>query len=372
MIFNQKTNDEEHLQEKPKELLVKYRKVVLQVVHQFWQKKVISNSELSVIEEIVFQRLPIRLAKYKDKAANQTYVLTLLVECTQVICSDILDLHLLNQQSPKLILKYIPYISARLDYLVNTNYFKAQDAEDVLQWVQQKLLERLQKGSFQQFESKGETLFRTYLYRIVKNLFTDIYRSLYQTQKNRQQLELKTSLVENKSDLSANPFEVLSGEENLSQQLKRLRQLLQLYALPIRRKFELCLKTSYYLPLRTQEIQRLQVKKEYAQILQTYFGGNYEGMSTVEVWKKLNEFVNLWENKQNNADTLRKWFTRQRNKLLTKLLVLTLVDRELILANKKEEIYGRLLLKVSKDRQVAKYAYEWLGEIVYAFYRNDR
>ncbi|MEZ4888483.1 MAG: hypothetical protein R3E32_27395 [Chitinophagales bacterium] len=369
MIFKKKSTDEILLQDNPNRLVEKYEKVVLQLVHQFWQKVGVSDSELEIIETIVFQRLPLRLAKYQDKAEGKTYALTLLVECTQVICSDILDLQLLRQQSPQLIVKYIPYISARLDYLVNTDFIKMQDAEDVLQWVQQKLIERLQNGQLQQFESKQETLFRTYLYRVVQNLFTDIHRSLYQTQKNRNSLELKASLIENKSN-NVNPFDQLSDDLSLSLQLKRLQQLLQLFSATNRLKFELCLKTSYQLILYHSDVKNLQLTTKTETKMLAFFGADYTHESSGNVWRTLNEYLDIWENKQGNPDTLRKWFTRQRNQIIAKLLLLTVIDRGVNDKKSTEQFYKNLLQKINKDRNVAKYAYEWFGERVYVFYHN--
>jgi len=362
-------SDEKLLQENPSQLLVKYQKVILQLIHRFWHKEAVSESELAVIEEIVFQRLPVRLVRFQKKAEGETFALTLLVECTQVICNDLQDLHFLHQKSPQLILKYLPYISARLDYLVNTNFFKAQDSEDVLQSTQQKLLERLQSGQLAKFQSNNETLFRTYLYRVVKNLFTDIYRSLYQTKKNRKQLELKAPLIAHKSDSSNNPFEQLSEDLNLSQQIRRLNQILQLFPTHNRIKFELCLKTNYYLILTADDVQVLKLTAIEMEEMLAFFGDNYHHESTGNIWKEINKYINIWESKTSNADTLRKWFTRQRNQITAKFLVINLIDRELATRKEKETTYHQLLQKINKDRNIAKYAHQWFGDIVCAYYK---
>lgn len=369
MALNKQKEDEILLAQQPQQLIWKYKKVVEQLVNRFWKEKAISESEEEMITTMVFQRLPTRLAKFQKKAEGETYVLTLLVECTQTICNDLLDLQLLDQKSPQLILKYLPYISARLDYLVQTDFFKAQDSEDVLQWTQQKLLEKLQSGQLSKFESTNETLFRTFLYRVVKNLFTDLYRSLYRTQKNSQQLELKAPLIAHKSDASSNPFEQLSDEMNLSQQIHRMNQILCLYSFNNRLKFELCLKTNYFLLLYPADIQALQLTTKEVNQLLDFFGKDYQQESSGKIWQKLNQYINRWEGKQANADTLRKWFTRQRNQLMAKLLVLTLIDRELTQSLQKKATYNMLLQKINKDRAVAKYAYQWFGDIVYAYYQ---
>ncbi len=368
MIFNRQINDEILLQETPEKLVSKYLNVVRKLIHKFWKKLNPSNSELEIIEEIIVKRLPIRLTKWQSKAEGETYALTLLMECTQILCNDVLDLQLLRKKSPKLILKYVSYISARVDYLTNTNYFKSQDAADVLQWVQHRLLERLRKGSFDSFESKEGTLFRTYLYRVVKNLFTDARRSLYQTQKNQQQLELKSALLAGKSEVGANPFELFSDEQSQKLQLRRLRQIFLLYAVSTRIKFELCLKGSYCLLITEDEVSKLALSQKDTQKMLSFFGADYQHVSMGLVWRELSGFISLWEGKNLHPDTLRKWFTRQRNQIIAKLLALTMIDRELGTGNSIEQQSKFLLHKINTNRTVAKYAVEWLGDIAYTYY----
>lgn len=368
MIFNRQINDEILLQEAPEKLISKYSNVVQGLIHKFWKKLNASDSELEIIEEIILKRLPIRLSKWQSKANGETYALTLLIECTQILCNDVLDLQLLRKKSPKLVLKYVSYIGARIDYLVNTNYFQSQDAADVLQWVQQRLLERLRKGSFDLFESKEGTLFRTYLYRVVKNLFTDAHRSLYQTQKNRQQLELKAELVGSKREVGGNPFDRLSDAQSQKLQLRRLRQIFLLYATPIRLKFELCLKGSYYLILSEREIHQLALPPKDAQKMLDFFGADYQHVSMGLVWKQLVVFISLREGKTLHPDTLRKWFTRQRNQIIAKLLALTMIDKDLGSGSSLDQQSKFLLHKINANRTVAKYAVEWFGDIVYTYY----
>lgn len=370
VIFNRQTSDEILLRESPDKLIAKYLKVIRRVVHQFWKKLEVSESELKIIEEIVLTRLLPRLKKFQDKAEGETYALTLLVECTQVVCNDVLDLQLLRKKSPKLIVKYRSYISARMDYLVNTAYFKAHDAEDVLQWVQHKLLERLRAGRFEAFESKDDTLFRTYLYRVVQNLFTDANRSLYQTQKNRQKLELKSTLVASKKDAAANPFDKLSDEQSRSMQSRRFGQILKLFAPSNRIKFELCVKGNYYLPITKSEIHVLNIPAKEAQAMYDFFGGNYQEVSMQVVWKQLGIYISLLEGKNVHPDTLRKWFTRQRNQFIAKLLTLTMIDKEMSSPQTQEKQSKMLLQKINGNRAIAKFAVEWLGDVVYIYYQQ--
>lgn len=320
--------------------------------------------DIEFMYDVIIQRLPDYLRKQNmQETEDLLFLQTWIVRATQRIYSDVVDVILVRRQSPELIVKYIPLISQKVQYFTNTSYIKASDADDVLQIVQEKLLGKLSKGQLAAYKESEGNLFSTFLFKVIDNLIKDIAKSLYQTQKNQSHLEISEPLIHHEST-ETNVLSSLIQDEQQSFLLQQLKYHMLTYSLHIQQKLEICLKVNTRLILSIEDAALLQLNIHQSKQFVRVFGQNYVSFSLGELWKAIQPFLNIFEQKESSSDNHRKWYVRLRNQLVVKLLLSSLLKQNPDLDQ------GGILQKISSERTIAKLAEEWLYELVEIFYQK--
>ncbi|MEZ4885273.1 MAG: hypothetical protein R3E32_11145 [Chitinophagales bacterium] len=353
------------LETNPPQFYAQFEGIVFKVVDKFCEQTLAKSLQQADLFVQVKKRLPNRLAKVCKKVKEEVYFITILAKSIQIICEDILDAALMQQKSPQLLLRYQDFIKMRVISLVNTQYFRVEDEEDVQQMTLQKILQKIRGGKLQNYRAEDNALFSTYFKRTIENQFIDIHRVLYESQKRQQASELKPELVESQAGMSYHLFDDISGAFDREMQVKQLTVLLRTFTETNRTKFETCLKTNYYLILLQTDAQRLQLSAQQIKEFLRFFGISYQHVNSKEVWEVLNPYIVVFEGKETSAENLRKWFTRYRNKILARLMSESLADYNEDASD--GEFLEMLFQKINSDRMVGKAAYQWFREIVVAY-----
>ena len=340
--------------------------VIFKVVDKFCQRPLARSLQQVEVFRQVKRRLPSRLQKVLKKEKERVYFLTILAKSIQVICEDVLDIVLAEQKSPQLLIRYQPFIKMRVISLVNTQYFKAEDEEDVQQIALQKMLEKIQGGKLQGYDAKEDALFSTYFKKIINNQLIDIHRSLYQSQKRQEINELKPELVESQTGMSYHLFDDIAGAFDRAEQVKQLAVLLKMLPEKGLIKFETCLKTSYYFILVKADGQRLRLSARQIKAFLQFFGYPYQNINSNQVWEELAPYLSVFEGKKTSGVNIRKWFTRYRNKILARIMSESLSDYNETTSN--QDFLEMLFEKINSDRMVGKAAAQWFRDIVVAYY----
>ncbi len=360
MNHQSQLSDLQLLQEYPHHLVVKYQGLVKKIVGIHVKKSAFGQLSPSELLQEVITRLPQHAQHLYQKQGRNAIVKTILYESCRMLCHHVEDLDLLQKQASKLVVKYRPLIYTRIHSFVNTDKLREDQAEDIAQYVFERLLKKFDKGGFQYTE--GRALFRTYFYQIINYTIIDGLRRLHTSKADiGQNAELKES-----HSVDANIFGKLSSKLDLERQSELYGRLLQLYKSIDRQKFELSAKVNCALLLKNEDVKLLQLEESMKIELLVYFGKNYSKMSKEEIWKILVVFVSLLENKNVSPQGLQKWFIRRRSWMVVKILYILNFDGKL--QKKLTEMEKKLLAKIS-DRRVGKFAEEYFGEIVYHRYR---
>lgn len=354
------------LQNNPSEFYLRFEGILFKVVDRFCQQPTSRTLEQAPLFREVKRRLPNRLTKTCKKAQKKVYFLTLFAKSIQVICEDVLDATLMRQKSPQLLIRYQEFIQLRVISLVQSQYFRTEDEEDIRQIVFQKVLEKIRNGKLLEYRSDDNALFSTYFKRIINNLLIDIHRVLYQSQKRQKADELKPELVENQSGMSHQLFGSISNNLDREEQLKQLNILLQMFPPKTLTKFQTCLKSHYYLIFLSKDAEALQLSRRQGRKFLSFFGVSYQNVNAKEVWEKLNPFIGIFEGKETSPVNLRKWFTRYRNKIVSRIMADSLAEYNRDMDDR--EFAELLLQKINSDRMVGKATYQWFGEIVEGYF----
>lgn len=356
------------LQEQPQRFYTQFEGIVFKIVDKFCEQPTAKVLQQATLFKDVKQRLPIRLAKVCKKVKEEVYFLTILAKTIQVLCEDALDEVLMRKKSPQLLLRYQNFIKMRVIALVNSNYFRAEDEVDIQQMTLQKMLEKIRGGKLKKYEAKDNALFSTYFKRVIENQFIDIHRVLYESQKRQQTNELKPELVESQGGASYHLFDEISNAFDREEQVKQLKVLLRMFSDQSRIKFEVSLKTSYYLLLLAYDAESLQLNRRQTKSFLQLFGVSYQHLKSTELWENLNPYICIFEGKETSAVNLRKWFTRYRNKVLARIMAESLSDYNESVSD--DDFLEMLFEKIKTDRMVGKAAYLWFREIVVAYYER--
>lgn len=356
-------SDVQLLQEAPLRLLEKYYRLIEKVVLAHLEKSAFGKLTYADLLKGVQERLPQHLQHLYQKQGRQVFFKTLLLESTRMLCHHVEDLHLLQAADSQLVLKYKPTICARIFAYVNTDQVRDDQSDDLIQYVSERLLQKFHSESFRYEE--GTAMFRTYFYHVINNAIRDGLRGL----RSKKASIGSGEILKESHSVDEKSFDMVSNKLDLEQQCKLYAQLLTLYKLPDRTKFELSAKVSYYLLLKNEDVQALNLSEDMKVELLVCFGVNYADKNKDEVWKTLVIFTNLLENKSIGADGLQKWFMRQRNWIVVKILYI--MNFNGVLQKKLNKAERGILAKIS-DRTVGKIAEEYLGEIVYGYYSKGR
>lgn len=210
---------------------------------------------------------------------------------------NIQEIKWLHEQPERLLEVYQPVIEVIIYGFVKKGFFQAAEKMEVLQEVNLQLLEVKLEKIRQYYE--GSALLRTYFSKVVNNTCIDIIRK-----QNRKTNVESADFLLYESDKTPSPQQQLILKE------EALRLEACLTALPRQRlKATLCLKAISRIPFTREDIQFLESPKtqfEIKAIRQTFFE-NYENLSHIKVFEILTPLFNKIENKDLDADSLRRW-----------------------------------------------------------------
>lgn len=348
------------LQSNPQQLLQKYAPLIVKVVHAHVQASAFSHLSKSDLLPVVRQQLYRQLVKLYKRHGKRSYIKTLILEATRMLCHHAEDLQLLEYQGGQLVVKYKPMIATQVYTYVNKDYLRDDQAEDVMQYVSERLLSKLQSDKIQH-QSSG-ALFRTYFYQIIDNAIKDGIR----------RLKSQKATIGSGNELKAHhatdsgTFQSVSSKIDLEKQCSLYHQLLRQFKELEKCKFELSAKVSCYLVLQEGDVKWVLVSEEDKVELLVCFGKNYIHLSKEELWDSLVPFTNAMEQKSVSGNSLYKWFVRRRNVLLARILYVMNFDGQL--QRKLSDLEKSLLTKLNQ-RAVGKFAEEYFGELAYAVYR---
>lgn len=321
------------------------------------------NLDDDFLFEILEERLPKQLGKNWEEYNATSYSRTIIIQSVKKICDDVEDAILLERKSSELIVKYIPRIYEKVQFLSRTQKIRAHDADDFIQIIQQKLLEKLKAGQLSSFKSNKGTLFSTFLMTVVTNQIKDISKSLYLTQKNQSHLEInEVNSHQLKED--SNVLASMVSSESQAFLLKQFKYLLLTYAEKTKTKLEICLKINTRLLLSIQDATSLNLNIHQSKEMISIFGHSYHHLSLGNLWKSICPYINIYEQKESGPDNHRKWYVRVRNQLVVKLLARS------ILKDRDDFDDGLILKKLNSERNIGKMGEEWLSDIVEGFYKN--
>ncbi len=358
------TQDIELLMNSPEELIAKYGHLIDKVVLQYIDHGIFMDSDYEAVRIEIDRRLPDQIKYLVRKEENEVYVKTLLVKATQTVCNYFEDRLLLANKDSEIILKYTNRLHYHINRYVSRNLLKYSDVDDVAQTVREKLLIKLQKGQLEQF--KGDSLFSTFIYRVIDNLVKDAVKSRNTGKAKLDRAEIKQDKADNVS-----LFSKVSNKLELEKLSTLYVRLLGLLKESDKVKLSLCFKILYHLELSIDDVAPLGLAEEDQLELLSVFGSRQaKDLKESEIWERLNVFINKAENKLTSAGNLWKWFVRQRNRVIVKLLYLHFVTDKQVPVIKKMTEKEEFILSKLADRQVSKLADEWLCAVMVHFYQR--
>ena len=229
ITFNPVNNQQDIylLQNQLYRLIDKYGLVILKILDRYIEQDKLPAHKREELFQIVCQKIPNRLQKLwkqEQEKKSASYVVTVLAQATRIVCNNLIDLHLLQNQNPQLVVNYQPLIQRKVQYFVNEGFVKNEDAGDVFQMVQHKLLEKLQNGQLQQYKETDDSLFSTFIHSVIHNQIKDICKSLYHTQKRQTKEEIQVNHAHTSS-----LFEAIVHDFSFEQQLRMFAFLIRQY-----------------------------------------------------------------------------------------------------------------------------------------------
>jgi len=255
------------------------------------------------------------------------------------------DIALLHSETTQLVLKYQPMIKHIVyKQLVKNGQQDSNLQEDLIANIQAKLLQKIKSGKLAS-QYKGDSLFSTYLYRIIYYNMIDEFRKI-----NKHQTD---SLIDN-SDSSSKKEQTVSAVnmehiDLIERHIRRFQTLLKMMPSKRQKRFEFALQIVYRMKITTLDIKAL-----YAQCSETLlveilscFGKRYHDLIQAQLFILIADFLSLLEggNRQVNSDSFRIWFQ-----------------------NVLKKVKGTLFEDLpKKDKKTMDAYFEWL---IYKFYRK--
>lgn len=344
-------------------LISKYEHLIDRVIQQHIDHGIFMESDYEAVRIEIENRLPNQMLYLYRREGTDVFVKTLLVKATQTVCSYFEDRLLLARKDPEIIIKYTGNLSYHIQRYVHNKVLNISDAEDVAQTVRERLLNKLRQGQLEGF--KGDSLFSTFIYRVIDNLIKDAVKSRHTGKAKLDRAEIKHDKADGHS-----LFSTVSNKLELEKLCKLYRRLLRLLKENDQLKLELCIKIHYHLQLGPEDVAPFGFEEEVELELLNLFGHADADRKESVTWELLNGFINTFENKITSSGNLWKWFVRQRNKIVVKLLFLHfLTDTKVPVVKKMTEKEEFILSKLA-DRQVSKMADEWLSIVMIEYYEK--
>ncbi len=266
-----------------------------------WARKgCFSPSQHKSLSQLLQHKVAEKLAKKQQQVSKSQ-----LEDLARTYCNDLYDLQLLKDSNPTLVYKYqaqtIRIINEHLRRYGNTSSEHLR--KQLLQEVNDQLILKLAQGRLKNF--KGQSLFKTFFYRVTVFTLKDIFRSLRRHQ--TEELHDEVAIRPKTPSVSPTIFRT---------QMYRLIPKHQIS------KFEFSIRVIYRLPITPNTMQKLypNASKEALNYVATHFQNNYAERSKCTIWNQLLQAIILLENKQQGLRSLQEWIKKNRIKLVEKLL----------------------------------------------------
>ena len=208
--------------------------------------------------------------------------------------NNVVDRELLRTNPNALIVRHQKTVEIIVGVYTAKGLFDPSEFQDTVQSVNEALLRRIPR---MQKQFRGESLFRTYLSRVVTNVCLSLHQRTKRHPKTREIRE---------DDSYA--FEDTPETELIRQEVEKLRLVLQLYGkrLP---EISLCLRMYYRLPFVAEDLNRWLSKPDGNALLPIVERYNRlrDGFNNKEVYALLTPILNKIEGKTSSPDARRKW-----------------------------------------------------------------
>lgn len=328
------------LQEHPDKLLQSsgFERLVGGVVGKYIEARRFKPTQKKEIVAKAKEQVLKQLMKLAQKGKLKASLPTMIVELTNSLCSDMEDRMLLKNFAPQLIVKYEYLVTAMVNKYVREGSIEEKDSEQFIENVQGRLTEKLANNKLSE-QFKGNSLFKTYLYRVANNSVIDEYRKYVRRPSTN---ELRAEVIEHT---------VRPSIEVASESIDLYGHILKTLPKQARRKFEFSAKVVYRMILIVKDIKAPypHCTDDLLVEILSEFGKDYTDLAKGELWKMLNHFVaELEEEKEGSVRTLKNHFQQ------IQLFVL-------------QNIFKR---KITLDNVAQKQAVdEYLESLIYRFYR---
>lgn len=203
------------------------------------------------------------------------------------------DIKLLNTNPNQLVVKYQSIIQIVINGFINAGYFRLQDRDDIVQYVNEELLKKIDKIKAQY---NGKVMLKTYMSAIIRNI------CLGRIRKGRN---YKKEIPE--EYLNENKTEDVLNKMIIEQEIDKVGKILSLYSKQ-QNKIELILKLIFRIPLVPDDFYKYNNEILYAdfkQIIDIINKGL--NMTNTEIFKLITPVLNKYENKKNSIDSTRRW-----------------------------------------------------------------
>ncbi|MFK7908936.1 MAG: RNA polymerase sigma factor [Chitinophagales bacterium] len=246
------------------------------------------------------------LSKHTPKAAFLAQI-THLQSQLLIQSNNAADVLLLQSKPFEVVVKY----EAMIVFVVNkklkhTDDWTEEDRVEVVANIREKLLSKLVGGRIlKQF--KGDSLFSTYLYRVIYHCMVDEIR--------KRKYNVETSPIE----VFQPDYFVISDQENYKELTDEYLQMLELLIKSMfkqkRNRFEFGLQGIYQIKMKAESIQRLYANCEESLLVEilSYFGiNNDRHLSYAQIYELLSRFISELEllPKPILPSALRVWFQK--------------------------------------------------------------
>jgi hypothetical protein len=210
-------------------------------------------------------------------------------------------IQLLKQDPNQLIVELQDLIDIIILQFVRSGSFNSSEKTEIKQNINFELLNKISKI---QTQYQGKSLLTTYFSVIIKNLCNEMLR-------NKKNVASTTTESITIAEEPVNLYSMIFEEEII-----RLNKIINLYP---KQKFKmiLCLKLKYKMKFEFQDFNN--ALKEFTLIEFENFEKSIDSYFECNdniIFEKLISIFNLYENKDNSPDSLRKWITEKINELI--------------------------------------------------------
>ncbi len=202
---------------------------------------------------------------------------------------------MLMDRPGELIVKYQPLVQVVVQVFMKSGYFRGDEKEEIVQWVNLRLLDRIDRIRSQY---SGISLLRTYFSSIIRNLCLEFIRK----GKNQERVRM---LNEDDHNLSYSP-DHLKGMI-IRQECQRLGLILNMFHHE-KAKLLVCFKCLIRVPVTMKDIEAYALKTVPESICHPILQLRPDsGIPDRQLYQRLSVLVNHVEGRSGSADALRKF-----------------------------------------------------------------